>query len=768
MVCLLAVSVSADNQLKPQNTNAYGEISFFDESITVGRTNTKYGFTPYIDAEGTTYARVVVGDGTTFYTFPTAYILSNSAIYGEGQINTYVRSMTSLNSAMEAATGTNPNWNEDNIYRIEMPYSNIRFNGGTEQGFQGYDNVIEIWLQPNSHIKDQNKTLMFWKCYDLEVIHNLDTFTFRKGCLSGAFQECKSLTNLVIGYSPEVTDTGTNVFNGCTSLQSVNLFEACPNITTIGNFTFSGCTALKTIYTANLKQEGAVIIPEGVTSIGQEAFYNCDNVKYLSLPSTITYLGPSVIRDSSALEFVDFNENANAINLDNWGHFSGCSSLKAVSLPDGIKIINNRFMTSCTSLKAVYLPANLEQMNTNGNGQGPFCYSTQMYFVQEPFEVRDENGLFLGDSFVIPTKPEVYFMPSKLSAAGGNASSGTWFRDCLGLNKTIVMPTAFTKSTVVQMFRETANSSNIKNVVYLGDMESIAWSERNHHINFVFANPNDTDISSVTFPSFYNNLNSDCYFYFCSTGYRYTMGKANVEEIAATKVENSYCHISNPNKAVVTPADCINARVEVQECFCGADLGEKTIGTALGHNYDLTKGAAITDILFANGYTANGCKEIKCSRCDVKDYSTVVEALFNDVKYSVAEKGFGICVKYNVNKDAIAVCKDAGMDVSFGVVAIMADKVQGNGPLANDGKLTTEKNVVAADITAENLRAVTLRISGDENAWKANAEKAIYVLGYATDGEKLEYLGTASDAQVDRNNITSVKSIVIGEFFKFE
>ena len=105
LVCLLAVSVSADNQLKPQNTNAYGEISFFDESITVGRTNTKYGFTPYIDAEGTTYARVVVGDGTTFYTFPTAYILSNSAIYGEGQINTYVRSMTSLNSAMEAATG---------------------------------------------------------------------------------------------------------------------------------------------------------------------------------------------------------------------------------------------------------------------------------------------------------------------------------------------------------------------------------------------------------------------------------------------------------------------------------------------------------------------------------------------------------------------------------------------------------------------------------------------------------------------------------------
>ena len=77
LVCLFAISVSAETVLKPQTSNAYGEISLFDESITVGRTNTKYGFTPYIDAEGTTYARVVVGDGTTFYTFPTAYILSS-------------------------------------------------------------------------------------------------------------------------------------------------------------------------------------------------------------------------------------------------------------------------------------------------------------------------------------------------------------------------------------------------------------------------------------------------------------------------------------------------------------------------------------------------------------------------------------------------------------------------------------------------------------------------------------------------------------------
>ena len=45
LVCLFAISVSAETALKPQDTNAYGELSFFDESISVGRTNDKNGFT---------------------------------------------------------------------------------------------------------------------------------------------------------------------------------------------------------------------------------------------------------------------------------------------------------------------------------------------------------------------------------------------------------------------------------------------------------------------------------------------------------------------------------------------------------------------------------------------------------------------------------------------------------------------------------------------------------------------------------------------------
>ena len=135
LVCVFALSVSAANDLKPQNSNAYGELSFFDESISVGRTDPQYGFTPYIDAEHTTYARVVIGDGTTFYTFPTAYVISETTRYGDGQKSVLVWDLTSLNKAMETVTGKNPGWTKGSIYRFEMPYNMVHVNGDDAQKF---------------------------------------------------------------------------------------------------------------------------------------------------------------------------------------------------------------------------------------------------------------------------------------------------------------------------------------------------------------------------------------------------------------------------------------------------------------------------------------------------------------------------------------------------------------------------------------------------------------------------------------------------------
>ena len=777
IMCIFAISVSAETTLKSQTNNAYGELSFFDESVSVGRTNTKYGYTPYIDAEGTTYARVVIGDGTTFYTFPTAYALSNTAIYGEGNRSIYHLDLTSLNSAMQAETGTNPGWTYKNVYRIELPYNMTYLNGGNSQAFKEYSNVIEIRLQPNTTTKDSNKQmLLFWNCRNLEVIHNLDTFVFKAGVTGGAFQNCAKLTNLTIGVSPDLTDTQDSMFSGCTALQSVNFKEAFPNLTKVGMKCFYQCTNL----VSTSSEEGIVSLPDGVTTIGQNdngsAFYECKAMKYLSLPASLTHIGSTAFTNCTALEFVDFNDNPNDIEFYNYGHFSGCTALKAVSLSDNITTLKNRMFVSCTSLQAVYLPTKLEQMNTNGNGQGPFCYSSKMYFVQEPFEVRDENGNFFGDSFVMPTKPDVYYMPENLSKAGGNVSSGTWFRDCVGLNKTIVMPVAFTSSTVVQMFRDTATSSNRKNVVYLGDMESIAWSERNRYISFIFANPADTDISSVTFSNFYNNLNNDCYFYFCSTGYRYTMAAANATAVAETKVENTYNHIMSPKLTETTSkATCIANAVETQYCFCTFKMHEGEVAnSATGiHIYDddhdcttsdkCTSDAnciAVTEALaheiyetlvyvsfLENGEYCYGCSNEGCTVIDVESSA---KPLFDGGEGFSTKGEDGIAGGYSINVDAVNEYKRINGNLTVGIMVVNPNYLDGKDSFLDaQGKVNTSGGALQINIADSQYKNVSVAITG----FVGNAEGLSLVIAlYAYDEvENVEFIQSSTTQCGDKN-----------------
>ncbi|MBE5747485.1 MAG: leucine-rich repeat domain-containing protein [Clostridiales bacterium] len=80
--------------------------------------------------------------------------------------------------------------------------------------------------------------------------------------LTGAFYGCSSLTEIVI---PEgVTSIGDGAFRGCTSLTSVVIPE---RVTSIGGYAFYGCSSLTEI-----------VIPEGVTNIGDYAVYGCTNL----------------------------------------------------------------------------------------------------------------------------------------------------------------------------------------------------------------------------------------------------------------------------------------------------------------------------------------------------------------------------------------------------------------------------------------------------------------------------------------------------------
>ncbi len=76
--------------------------------------------------------------------------------------------------------------------------------------------------------------------------------------MTEAFSGCDGLTSVMIPKG--VTSIGNRAF-GCSSLTSVTIPEG---VTSIGDSAFEGCSSLT-----------SVTIPEGVTSIGDSAFYGC-------------------------------------------------------------------------------------------------------------------------------------------------------------------------------------------------------------------------------------------------------------------------------------------------------------------------------------------------------------------------------------------------------------------------------------------------------------------------------------------------------------
>ncbi len=82
----------------------------------------------------------------------------------------------------------------------------------------------------------------------------------------------------------------------------------------------------------------AIVIKEGITGIGDHAFYKCTDVTKVHLPKSLKSIGDFAFMGCKNLSSVFGADNSKLQSIGQ-GAFYGCANLKTLSLPEGIKTI---------------------------------------------------------------------------------------------------------------------------------------------------------------------------------------------------------------------------------------------------------------------------------------------------------------------------------------------------------------------------------------------------------------------------------------------
>ncbi|MBR5187075.1 MAG: leucine-rich repeat protein, partial [Clostridia bacterium] len=101
----------------------------------------------------------------------------------------------------------------------------------------------------------------------------------------------------------------------------------------------------------------SVVLPEGYTSIGDYAFYGCENLEKITLPSTLQTIGKEAFHGCKKLKEIIMPDSLTTIGEN---AFSYCSALEKVRFSEDITQIPEYAFYCCNQLEEVDLPESVQ------------------------------------------------------------------------------------------------------------------------------------------------------------------------------------------------------------------------------------------------------------------------------------------------------------------------------------------------------------------------------------------------------------------------